>query len=136
MLPQPFAPTNSVKHYIDPATNRVMYRVLSPTGATIAEAIDVESLARQIACMEELVNAFDSLLDSAVQDFWNHRKGLKRSLPTLAEIAEDVDGVYGRKYPNMPTRAGILVEHNKLQSYATRQLRSPALPSIYGPWKG
>jgi hypothetical protein len=123
MLPLPFEPTNSVKHYLDPVANRVKYRVLSPTGATIAEAIDVESLARQIACIDEVTDAFEYLMDHINNDFGYWRHYLNWSMTTIAEIAEDIDGAYSKEYPDMPKRAEILMELNDLKAYVMQPFR-------------
>lgn len=58
MLAPIFKPKNTVTNYIDASSRKVMYRVVSPTGATVADAIETERLARQIACIDEMYDAF------------------------------------------------------------------------------
>lgn len=139
MTTSPFTPVNSVKNYVDAATHRVMYRVVSPSGVTVADCIDSESLARKIACMDEIYDAFLHLLDYAEGDFWDGRYDLKWSMASYEEFAADTDGAYERDYPGSPDQAEILMEftdlreHLKTPTYRIVKPTSPgAVPFIVG----
>lgn len=117
MLPAPFNPTNSVQHYIDSDTNRVVYRVVSPTGLIAAEGIDSENLARRIACMDELFDAFEYLLEYVETAFWQNRYDLKWCMANYEELAAGQDGVYEKEQPGLPEQAEILVELTDLREH-------------------
>lgn len=121
MLPPPFEPINQVKNYIDAATHRVVYRVVSPSGIMIADGIDSESSARRIACMDELFDAFEYLLEYVETDICQNRFALKWCMASYEELAADKEGVYEQEYPGLPDQAEILIELTDLKEH----LRTP-----------
>jgi hypothetical protein len=121
MLPPTFEPINRVKSYIDTANQRNKYRVVSPSGMTIADGIDSESAARRIACMDELFNAFEFLLECVETDICQNRYALKWCMASYEELAADKEGVYEQEYPGLPDQAEILIELTDLKEH----LRTP-----------
>ncbi len=117
MLPPPFTPQNKVKHYFDATHSRTLYRVLSPNGLTVAEGIDSEGVARQVACLDQLVDKYQYLVTLAEWNFWHGKYDLPWSTPGYEELASDKDGQYEVTYPGLPAEAGLLLEMNDLRDY-------------------
>lgn len=117
MLPPPFAPKNTVRHYFDASSNRTLYRVLAPNGLTIAEGIDSDETARQLACMDQLVSGYRYLLAYMERDFWHGKYDLPWSTPEIEELADDVDGRWEAAYPGLPEEAVLLIELKDIMDY-------------------
>ena len=112
-----FEPTSNVKHYIDTVTHRVMYRVVSQSGVTVADSIDSEILARQIACMDDLYDAFAYLRREYEAHIWQCSYDLKHVMASNIELAIDEDGTYERDYPRLPERADLLVLFEDIEEF-------------------
>ena len=115
MLPPHLEATNRVANYFDPDSNRVMYRVLSPAGLVVAEKIESEKVALQIACVEEMHDAFslllgvyDSHVSGCLYDLWG-------CMATLEELVLDIDGTYEKEFPGVAYHAENLIELYDLQ---------------------
>jgi hypothetical protein len=112
-----FKPTNSVKHYFDPVSNRNLYRVLAADGVLVAEGIDSESIDRQIACLDQLVEGYELLLGHAERDFWGGRYDLRWPTPCYEELAADQDGSWEAQFPGISLIASLLLETNEIKDY-------------------
>jgi hypothetical protein len=117
MVTPHFKPKNTVTKYVDALSHRVMYRVVSPTGDTLADAIDSERLARQIACMDDLYDAFAYLRREYEAHIWQCSYDLKHVMASNIELAIDEDGTYERDYPRLPERAELLVLFEDIEEF-------------------
>jgi hypothetical protein len=117
MVTPHFKPKNTVTKYVDALSHRVMYRVVSPTGDTLADAIDSERLARQIACMDELYDAFTYTLSQYRSHILDCVYDLGWDTGTWEELALDTDGEYEIDYPGLPEEAELVVLFGEIEDF-------------------
>jgi hypothetical protein len=108
----------TTQHYIDPASKRMLYRLLDHRGITVAEGIEDAALARQFACVPCLIEGYDELLSEVGQAFWACKWDFGMSCPGMGEVALDEGGVFEARYPGAPEDARAFLELRELLKYA------------------
>jgi hypothetical protein len=119
-----------VQAYFDANLKRTLFRVVSVNGYTLAEGIDSELLARQIAHLPALLGGFDELLDLSEQNFRYHKWNFRSNAPGIVEIALDEGGLFEKMFPGAPEEAllltGLRMLHERLSEGVKFQNRGLA----------
>jgi hypothetical protein len=115
--------TNIVQAYFDANLKRTLFRVKSVNGYTLAEGVDSELLARQIAHLPALIEGFDYLLCLSKLNFRYAKWDFGFNGPDIDEIALDEDGFFEKEYPGAPEEAVLLTELCMLQEHLSEEVR-------------
>jgi hypothetical protein len=114
---------NIVQAYFDANLKRTLFRVVSVNGYTLAEGIDSELLARQIAHLPALMGGFNDLLDLSEQNFRYAKWDFRSNAPGIVEIALDKDGLFEKTFPGAPEEALLLTGLRMLHDQLSEEVK-------------